>query len=384
MANLKAKIGSITLDNPLILASGTPGWDSNHLNRGAEVGCGAVVTKTIGVSDEPVMHPHCGRFRLLRQGRQPFGMINAELSSTITKHEWLQEELPKVNKGSTKLFVSLSAQPQPEGTATLVAEAVKAGSTDLVELNVSTPTAGGKTGARIGQNPDAVFQAVTAARQVCPWPLTVKFTPSISDITEVVQSAANAGADGIVIANSVMGFAGVDIYTGKPHLPVFGGYTGPAVKPIISKLVAETARLVDLPVIAVGGVSHWEDVVEYLMMGAAAVQICTSIMWKGYEIIPKIAKGLNEYMDSQGYNSLDDLKGIALRHMMSISDYAQGPRLYVDVNRELCNDCGICTKVCFFDALSLENQHLKVNRPNCDGCELCVEWCPRQALKLTP
>lgn len=382
MTDLGATFGSLRLSNPVVVASGTPGWDGAHLKKAAEAGAAAVITKTIGVSDEPVMHPHCGRFILIKSGTRPIGMVNVELSSTITKDRWLEEELRLARHDGTRLFASVLAQPSSAETARLVAETADTGLVDLIELNVSAPIAGGTLGARIGQRATLVHDAVKAAKAASSIPVSVKLTPNVSDITEVAKAAAEAGADGLVVSNSVMGFAGVDIRSGRPLLPAFGGYTGPAIKPIVSKLVADVYRSTSLPVMAVGGVSTWEDVIEYIMLGASAVQICTALMWGGYGVIPRLIWGISDFMEAQGHSSLDQIRGIALGHLVSISEYARSQRRYALVDESSCNGCGKCGQVCFFDAVILGEGVAKVKRNSCDGCGLCVQWCPKRAMEL--
>ena len=119
------------------------------------------------------------------------------------------------------------------------------------------------------------------------------------------------------------------------------------------------------------------------MLGATTVQSCTAIMWDGYERITKLVNGLRKFMERKGYNSIEDFRGIALPHIMPIQEYAAYPRKRVVLEREKCNNCGLCLNVCYYDALYSDSQEQLQTRPeNCDGCGLCVEFCPHDALSL--
>ncbi|GAI92512.1 unnamed protein product, partial [marine sediment metagenome] len=235
----------------------------------------------------------------------------------------------------------------------------------------------------VEQNIEMVVTQTKAVKKVTSLPVGVKMTPNVSDMVPIAQAAKDAGADFLTISNSVKALAGVDIETGKPYLPAYGGYTGPAIKPIIQRFVSEVARAVDIPISAVGGVCSWEDIVEYIMLGATTVQTVTAVIWDGYEVLEKLISGLSQFMERKGYNSIEDFRGIALPHITTVQKYAACPPNHVTLEQEKCDDCGLCLKVCFYDALYTDRQgHLNTRPENCDGCGLCVETCPRQALSL--
>ena len=145
---------------------------------------------------------------------------------------------------------------------------------------------------------------------------------------------------------------------------------------------------VDVPIQAVGGITTWEDVVEYIMLGASAVQLCTGIMWKGYGHFNKILTGLSEYMDREKIDSFETIRGKALPYIKTIQELATEPPLAAEVNPDICinlvkGGCEHCRNVCFYGAIKFAPK-MSVNRENCDGCGLCVEVCPSGALKLMP
>lgn len=201
-------------------------------------------------------------------------------------------------------------------------------------------------------------------------------------MVEIAQAAVEAGVDAITISNSIRSFAGVDIETGKPYLRGYGGYTGPAIKPIIMRHFSEVARAVKVPLSAVGGVSSWREVVEYIMLGATTVQLATAVMWEGLSKVGKILSGLAEFMDRKGYRTIEDFRGIALPYIKTVEELAQEPPRFANINPDLCKNCDICSRVCFYGAIHQEDGRTWADREACDGCGLCAQWCPAGAIEL--
>jgi len=331
---LQVNFAGVKLRNPIILGSATPSWDGEASKKAGLTGVGAIVPKTISPLAHPAQHPRCGRFHFIRYGRgRPLGMVNVEV--------------------------------------------------DMFELNVSCPMAKAQEGHQISQDVEMVFDQTKAAKEVANLPVGVKMTPNLANMVPVAQAAKAAGADFLTISNSVKSLAGVDIETGKPYIPTYGGYSGPAIKPIVQRFVSEVAQAIDIPISAVGGVLTWEDVVEYIMLGATTVQTVTAAMWGGYAALAKLVNGLRRFMEDKGYNSIEDFRGIALPYITTFEEYAARPQKHISLIRDKCNDCALCFRVCFYNALYLDSeQHLQTRPENCDGCGLCAEVCPLQALVL--
>ncbi len=383
---LEVSFAGVKLRNPIILGSATPSRDGESSKKGGLAGAGAIIPKTTTTPALLSQHPRCGRLHFVRHGRgRPFGMVNTELYSTMPFEEWLDRELAIAAEGGAKVIASIVAEDAPEETVELARRVEATDLVDMFELNVSCPMSDAHVGQNmVGQNIEMVVTQTKAVKEATSLPVGVKMTPNVSDMVPIAQAAKDAGADFLTISNSVKSLAGVDIETGKPYLPAYGGYTGPAIKPIIQRFVSEVARAIDIPISAVGGVRTWEDIVEYIMLGATTVQTVTAVMWDGYEVLEKLISGLSQFMKRKGYNSIEDFRGIALPHITTIQEYAAQPQKHVTLEQEKCDDCGLCLKVCFYDALYTDRQgHLNTREPeNCDGCGLCVETCPRQALSL--
>ncbi len=388
MANLEVDFAGVKFRNPLILASATPSWDGERSNQAWKAGVGGVIPKSFGPPGKWGQHPRTGRMKLIKSGKRRIGMVNIELYTTMALEDWLSHELDKAHEGNSSIIASIVAHPDPQGTAKNAKIIEDTGKVVMFEINVSCPMPAGqdKVGFQMGNDPESCFRQVQAVKAAVSLPVGIKLTPTTHNMVPIAQACEKAGADFLTIANSVRSFAGVDISTGKPNLCAYGGYSGPAIKPITQRHVSEVARSVNIPISAVGGVSSWEDVIEYMMIGATTVQICTSIMWHGYEHFQQILKGLSEYMDRENLDSFEPIRGKALPYIVPIEELAKKPPMTVRVEAEKCTNlkkggCELCGKACFYGAIEFAPK-LVLNRKNCDGCGLCMEICPTRALHL--
>jgi dihydropyrimidine dehydrogenase (NAD+) subunit PreA len=388
MGNLEVNFVGVKLRNPVILGSATPSWDGERSNLAWQAGAGGVVPKSLAPPTVWSQHPRRGRMKIIKQGKKPIGMINIELYTTMTLEEWLEKEIDKAYEGGNVIIASIVAHPLPENTAKNAKAIEKTGKAAMFEINVSCPMPAGadKVGFQMGNSPDAIFSQVEAVKKAVRLPVGVKLTPTTADMVPMALAAERAGADFLTIGNSVRSFAGVDIKTGLPKLPAYGGYSGPAIKPIAQRHVSEVARAVNIPISAVGGVNSWEDIVEYMMLGATTVQTVTSIMWHGFDHFQKLLTGLSDYMDREGIDSLESIRGKALPHIVTIEEEAKRPPMVCRVDPETCTNlrkggCELCGKVCFYGAIKFAPKII-VSPEKCDGCGMCVEICPQAALRL--
>jgi len=390
MANLEVTFAGIKFRNPLILASATPGWDGERSNRAWRAGAGAVIPKSFAPPGRWGQHPRTGRMKLIKSGKKRIGMVNIELYTTMTLQDWLDRELDKACEGNSSIIASVVAHPNPEDTARNAQIIEETGKVVMFEINVSCPMPAGedKVGFQMGNDPETCYRQVEMIKSAVSLPVGIKLTPTTHNMVPIAQACERAGADFLTIANSVRSFAGVDISTGMPKLCAYGGYTGPAIKPITQRHVSEVARAVNIPISAVGGVSTWEDVIEYMMIGATTIQICTSIMWHGYDFFKEVLDDLTVYMEREGLDSLEQIRGKALPHIVPIEELAKRPPLMAQVDPEKCinltkGGCELCGDSCFYGAIEFAPK-LILHRENCDGCGLCTEVCPAGALKLLP
>lgn len=382
MVDLSVEIGGVVLKNPVALASGAPGWNGEGLKKCAEAGAGAVVPKSIGPPEEWLHHPRNGRMKYVEMDGKKIGMINLELFSTRPFEDWITEELKIAAEGGSPIIASVVADPDPENTRETAGKVADTGYPSMIEINVSCPMPKKAVGIHIGRSTKKVKEQVEAVKESVTIPVGVKLSPNFAYEDELARAVEDSGGDFITATNSVQGLHSVDIETGKLRLRAFGGYSGPAVKPIMLRCVAKIAKEVDIPIFGVGGVSNWNDVVEYLMIGAEAVQICTAAIWKGPEIFGEITDGLSSFMKKKGYDTLEDFRGVALQDLTTVEELARGGQMYAMIDQNSCIGCEDCTTVCQYGAIEISNGTAESDPALCDGCGLCSEVCPEGAVEL--
>ena len=384
MIDLSIDFAGVKFKNPILTASMTFGWSGEALKKAGLAGAGGVVCKSIGSPAETFEHPRCGRMVLYRYNGVPIGMQNNEIFSTINLQDWLDKELKIATEGGARMVVSIVANPNPADTAELAKKVADTGLVDIFELNVSCPMPAANVGMNIGKDPCLVAAQVKAVKKACPnIPLMPKMTPNISDIAVIAKACEDSGADAIAATNSIQALVGIDVETGRPLLPAFGGYSGPSVHPIMLRIVAQIAQAVKIPISGIGGVSNWKHAIEMMMAGATTVQIGTGVMWRGYKVIGDIISGMESFMVRKGYKSTKELVGVALKHITTTEEMAKLPPVVAILDEDLCVGCGNCVKVCGYDAIEMNEKNIaKMNIDNCDGCGLCVQVCPNSALSL--
>jgi dihydroorotate dehydrogenase (NAD+) catalytic subunit len=293
-------IGGLLLANPVMPASGTFAeglGDVMDMNR-----VGALVTKTI-TRELRAGNP------LPRVAEVASGMLNAIGIPSKGVPYLLEHTLPLYRQWTSPLVVSISA-PTAEGFASLAAE-VSVPGVAAIEANISCPNIeeDGKAFAMRAASTEAVVRQMRAATDL---PLWVKLTPNTGEIAEVAQAAEAAGADALVVANTILAMA-IDLQTFKPRLGnVMGGLSGPAVKPIVLRQVFQCARATRIPIIGCGGISTAADAAEYMLAGASAVQVGTATFVNAAAMIDVI-EGLDRFCEARGLHRVADLTG-ALKH----------------------------------------------------------------------
>ncbi len=300
MTILEIEICGIKMKNPTMLAAGILGSTAASLNWAARSGAGAVVTKSFG------LNPNKG-YANPTTVEVTGGVINAIGLSNPGVNNF-KDELEKLNKSVPAIASLYGANPEEFSEIAARVE----GLVDALELNVSCPHAMGGCGSAIGQDPDLTAEIVRSVKKSVKIPVFVKLTPNVTDITDIAKHAENAGADALTMINSLGPGMRIDIETGNPILKNrFGGLSGPAVKPIAVRCVFDVYDSVNIPIIGVGGIRDYKDVLEFLYAGASCVQIGTSIMYEGMDIFEKILNGLERFMNGNGYESVDEMVGIA-------------------------------------------------------------------------
>jgi dihydroorotate dehydrogenase (NAD+) catalytic subunit len=300
VTDLSVTIGGLRLANPVMPASGT---FAEGLGQVVDLDrVGALVTKTI-TRELRAGNP------LPRVAEVVGGMLNAIGIPSKGVPYLLEHTIALYRQWAPPLVVSISA-PTAEGFASLAAE-VSVPGVAAIEANISCPNIeeDGKAFAMRAASTEAVVRQMRAATAL---PLWVKLTPNTGEIAEVAQAAEAAGADALVVANTILAMA-IDLQTFKPRLGnVMGGLSGPAVKPIVLRQVFQCARATSIPIIGCGGISTAADAAEYMLAGATAVQVGTATFVNAAAMIDVI-DGLDRFCAARGLHRVSELTG-ALKH----------------------------------------------------------------------
>jgi dihydroorotate dehydrogenase (NAD+) catalytic subunit len=299
MIDLSVRVGGLTLANPVMPASGTfaEGLDKvMDFNR-----LGAFVTKTV-TRELRAGNP------LPRVVERAGGLINSIGIPSKGVPYFLEHTLPYYARHKPPLVVSISA-PTAEDFAGLASELTRAG-VAAIEANISCPNIE-EDGKAFAMRAASTEQVVRQLRAATSLPLWVKLTPNTGDLPEVARAAELAGADALVVANTILAMA-IDLDTFKPCLGnIMGGLSGPAIKPIVLRQVYQCARAVKIPVIGCGGISTTEDAVEYMLAGATAVQVGTATFVQP-AAMTTIIDGLVKFCERRDIARVADLIGAVL------------------------------------------------------------------------
>jgi dihydropyrimidine dehydrogenase (NAD+) subunit PreA len=266
---------------------------------------------------------------------------------------------------------------------------------ETLELDLSCPVIPEKVeklkGAVTDLHPELVEEVVQAVCERCRIPVIAKLGPNLYDLTDVALAAERGGARGIAAVNTVLGLSGIDIHTGIPvdasgnGKAIYAGLSGDLLRPIGLRCVAQVASAVKLPIFGIGGIVTWQNAVEYLMVGATALQVCTEVMLKGFGIVTSMLERLSEFMTLKGYKSIQDFRGKSLAHI--VGDYYQlntKPMVAV-VDSDRCKKCWDCVVACAdgsSKAISSTEDRISIDKETCIGCGLCSTICSHGAIKL--
>jgi dihydroorotate dehydrogenase (NAD+) catalytic subunit len=362
MVSLAVDLCGLKLRNPIMPAAGPTTRNAAALLEAAKNGAGGLVAKTVSLEPAEVPRPNMAKVKN--------SLLNAETWSELPLKRWLNEEYPKAKEAGLPLIASIGYKA--EEIRELAPKVVKAGA-DALELSTHY----------LGHDPTPVVEAVKAAKESADVPVLAKLSPHVLDINKFAKAAEEAGADGLVAINTVGPCLSIDIETTMPLMGSANGYgwlSGPAIKPLAVRCVADIARTVEIPVVGVGGISSERDAIEFIMAGATAVQLCTAAITRGSGIYGKIADEMARFMRIKNYNSIDDFRGIALKHLPEepIRTKAKVP----EVMESKCTGCRLCERHCVFGAINVVGGVARIDPSKCTGCGLCVSVCPPRALRF--
>jgi dihydroorotate dehydrogenase (NAD+) catalytic subunit len=299
--DLSVHIGSLSMRNPIMPASGTYEFDDNNPFTCPSRELGAVMIKSVHHEARPG-NP------VPRIVELPSGIINSVGIPSLGMERFLSEEAKKYENAEAPVVLSIAASYAGEyGESISMLNGYTVFS--ALELNLSCPNVG--TGLEFSADPDLLSGIVREAKQKTKLPVLVKLSPNVTNILLTARAAQDAGADAIVVANTYRAMT-IDIHTQKPVLGnISGGMSGPAIKAQTMYLVYRVCSELQVPVIASGGVSCFEDAIEYILAGARAVQVgCGNFV--NPMVMKEIVQGMDNYLTERGCTSLSQIRGKAL------------------------------------------------------------------------
>jgi len=304
VAKLNVKFCGTSFSNPFILPSGIITGIPEH-KKAIDARAGGVTLKSLTLHKREgnpiprVWRYDCGMINSV-------GLINPGIEKGAEEARLFLRENPK-----TPIIVSLFATKISEFCR--LVEKIVPLKPSFIELNLSCPNVEDEFGKSLGMEKDAAGKIVKQVKKIsAKVPILAKLTPNVLDIAEIAKSCEDAGADGIVAINTVGPGMIIDIHRKKPVLGAKkGGVSGPGIFPVTVRCIYEIYEAVKIPIIGMGGISKWQDVVEAMLAGATLVGVGTATYTKGMQIFDELKKGLSNYMDSNNYTEVKQITGLA-------------------------------------------------------------------------
>jgi dihydropyrimidine dehydrogenase (NAD+) subunit PreA len=320
------------------------------------------------------------------------GFSNIELITDRTLADNLRE-IEEVKKYFPDHAVIASLMVESRSEWEQIIKDVENAGADGIELNFGCPHGMCERGmgSAVGQEPEVLKTIVGWVKEAANIPVITKLTPNISDIVPPGLAALQGGTDSISLINTIKSIVGIDLDTYAPY-PIVdgkgtnGGYCGPAVKPIAMNMLKDLAQHPEIgriPLSGIGGIETWRDVVEFILLGATSVQVCTAVMHYGFGIVREMEAGLRQFMEERNYNTIYDFAGKALPNVTEWKHLNLKHKVVAEINQDKCIGCELCYISCddgAHQAISLSDDPLNripsIIEENCVGCNLCSLVCP--------
>ncbi len=399
MEDLSVKLGPLELKNPFVVGGGPLSGTAKHIQKCIDAGFGAVVTKTASTPWYLRRYPR-PLYKLVdyKKNRDDPYFIPAEYTWMHREHNSVYhplkfakiiEQIAGYAREKNCAIIGSFAARGIEEWEKIAAAYEKAGCAAL-ELNFCCPfppegltktPEGANIGIYFTTHPEEGAKVLKRLREIIHIPMFVKLSPDGGDFARMIRSYEEAGAAGVTMfANNKV--LRVDIETGKPILygPTAG--TGPWAKASSLRWISEMAAITDMAIMGGRGASTWQDAIEFLMSGAAAVQYCSPLMIRGVGYAGELIKGVEGYMERRGYRHISDFQGVALQYIYSNQELIDKVKpLFAQVDYSKCIGCKRCLDVCCYDAIKVAKKAV-IDKKRCAGCSLCSQVCPRGAIGM--
>jgi len=302
--DLTTELAGITLRNPVLTCSGTYGFGEEYAPYCPVDALGGITLKGL----TPL--PRLGN-PVPRLAETPAGLLNAVGLENPGLQEFVKSYLPKVRKLPTAVIANISGFSLEDYTQMARALQRDSGLAAL-EVNISCPNVK-HGGMHFGTDPNSAEEVIAAVKAETDLPIIAKLSPNVTDIVEMAGAVQRGGADAVSLINTLLGMS-IDLDRQRPVLAnTFGGLSGPAIRPVAVRMVWQVAQAVDLPIIGMGGITSWQDAVEFLLAGATAVAIGTGNFINPHAPL-EILQGIQAYCEKHGKASVQEIVGLAHKH----------------------------------------------------------------------
>ena len=387
--DLSVDFCGIKLENPFILAPSPSTDQLELLIKAFDAGWAGAVLKTVAVDSSIVSRV----FPLVMRVEQESAFIGLQNIDLVSEHsvEFMEQMVMTLKERfPTKVVIPSIMASTKEDWQTLAKRFVEAGA-DIIECSIWCPH-----GAEWGLCNKV--QEPVGTEQIARWvkeaagdiPVVIKLSAQDSDIIATAVAVERSGADGVCAINTIKSITGVNLETLIPYpnvagLSTYGGLSGPALKPIALRCTAEIAQNVDLDIASSGGITTWQDGVEFLLLGASTLQICTAVLRFGIGIIQELRSGLGSWMEEKGFQSILEVIGRSLPYLVEHAQLPRGIQVVSQIRTEMCNACGTCLTACRAggnQAIVWSEGRPQVIMSQCIGCGICRAMCLVQAINL--
>jgi len=384
----------VRFPNPFLLSAAPPSDDLDMVRAAFESGWGGAVLKTTSVETEPVELVYPMMSAIHQDSSRIIGLGNIDL---ISEHhiDVVEERARTLKNEYADRVVAVSIMGSKKEEWQELVKRLEDAGVDIIECSFSCPQGS------MGEEPGAMLaQSIEATEMVSGWvkeaarrcPIVIKITPQVANIVKVAEAVKRGGADAICAANTIPSLMGIDVDTLVPYPNVqdqstYSGLSGPAVKPITLRTLAEISKNVGIPITATGGPVTWRDAVEMMLVGATTVQFCTAVMHYGYDIIDDLQDGLAFYLEEKGFDKPADIIGQSLSSIVGHPDLRRDKPMVSSVIEDKCVKCDLCYIACRdggHQAIKIDpdTRLPQTDADKCPGCRLCVTVCPADALAM--
>ncbi|MBI4187237.1 MAG: 4Fe-4S binding protein [Chloroflexi bacterium] len=388
MADLRVKFAGVEFKNPIVASAGHITHSPYTMKRCIEAGVGAICTKSISVDAESWKRPHPANWFLDKQG-DPGSVLTCEVGFWPPELavQYIQEMRPLADEENVRLIANIDVPPFTEDELAGVARRLEEAGADMIEATCPCPIMMPSREDVNAWYREQVSRFLKALKRAVSIPVFPKMSSEfLTD--ENIKIIEDSGADAHCFWVGLPGTA-VDVETGRPVMPSTSLYFGRALKGLGCYMSSMLAIKGNLPIMSSGGISTWRDAVESLMCGTTLVGVQTAVMYRGYKVLVDMTRGLGSFMDSKGYRRVDDIIGIAARHIENSAEFEQfvsqkqvdREAVMITVDPVLCNGCGRCLTCCH-GAITMEEGLARIDLERCERCGICQSICPVRAIAI--